>query len=239
MRAEQIFKGASFSVMDEGIDPSKIIQRNLGDCYFLAAVCAVAEHSRRVQRLFLSRKPNPQRLYCVAYCVTGSWEEVLLDDHFAVDPMLGYRPAFSCTRDNQLWVMLLIKAWAKIYGGFLNICGGTSLEVLADLTGAPTAHFEVREEDREVLWRRLTEASHKQHLMCADSRKIDEAGSDGIDPFTGLISFHAFSLVSTYEVLLDGVAWRVAHENEIGRKGNERLVKLRNPWGVGEYKGEW
>ena len=171
MRAEKIFKGASFSIMDEGIDPSKIIQRNLGDCYFLAAVCAVAEHGRRVQRLFLSRKPNPQRVYCVAYCVTGNWEEVLLDDHFAVDPMLGYRPAFSCTRDNQLWVMLLIKAWAKVYGGFLNICGGTSLEVLADMTGAPTAHFEVREEDKEYAQLEELVAAHDVVFALTDSRE--------------------------------------------------------------------
>lgn len=225
--------------MDTGIIPGNIVQRSLGDCYFLAAVCAISEVGARIRRLFLSRAVNAQKIYCISYCVTGVWEEIIMDDYFAVDPMLGYQPAFSCTKDNQLWVMLLIKAWAKLYGGYLNINSGTSMEVLADLTGAPVGHFELRDESEEAQWAKISAASSKKFIMCSDSKKLPNAGNDGVDPLTGIIAFHAYSVIGTYEVMKDGKEWRLVKESEKGRSSNERLVKLRNPWGIGEYKGEW
>lgn len=47
-------------------------------------------------------------------------------------------PAFTRSHGNELWVMFLEKAWAKIYGSYDNIEGGLTRECLHDLTGAPT-----------------------------------------------------------------------------------------------------
>lgn len=129
--------------MDEGITPTSIEQRVLGDCYFLAAICAIAEHPERLERIIHSKKVNSQGLYCVSIFLTGNWEQVYLDDWFAIDTGCGYRVAFSCTKDQQIWLMLLLKAWAKVNGGYLNICGGMPLEPMTDLTGAPGVHFEI------------------------------------------------------------------------------------------------
>ena len=37
----------------------------------------------------------------------------------------------------ELWVLLLEKAYAKVYGSFENIEGGNPAVALRDLTGAP------------------------------------------------------------------------------------------------------
>lgn len=189
-RADTIFKG-DFGVMDEGIHPTDISQRSLGDCYFIAAICAISENEDRIKKLFISQKRNEQGVYCVTFCVTGTWEHILLDDYFVIDPQCGYRSAFSCSRDNQIWMMLLLKAWAKIYGGYLNVCGGTTLEVLPDLTGAPSAHFDPKIGSEEYHWEVLMDASDNEFIMCASTPVIEGVGSNGIDEKTGLVSDHA------------------------------------------------
>lgn len=39
-------------------------------------------------------------------------------------PFIKERPAFSAASDNALWVILLEKAWAKLYGSYKQIEAG-------------------------------------------------------------------------------------------------------------------
>jgi len=52
-RPEQIFE--RFKLF-EGIDPTDIRQGIIGDCYFLAALSALAENPERIKRLFKSQE---------------------------------------------------------------------------------------------------------------------------------------------------------------------------------------
>jgi len=112
----------------------------LGNCYYLSAIAAVAENENRIKKLFLSRKVNNEGCYCVALCINGMWEEVILDDQFPVHAN-SKEIAFNSSKTNELWVCLLEKAWAKVHGGYLNTDGGLTREALHDLTGAPCTTF--------------------------------------------------------------------------------------------------
>jgi len=91
--------------------------------------------------LILSRKYNTEGIYAVFLCDTGDWRLVTLDDYFpCVSKYSG--PAFSKANGNELWVLLLEKAYAKIYGSYANIESGLCLNALRDLTGAPGEYFE-------------------------------------------------------------------------------------------------
>lgn len=182
-----------FSICDDGIYPTDIVQKTLGDCYLIATICAMAERPSLIKRLLISQKTNKAAVYCVALCITGNWEYVMLDDYYVIDPQAGYRPAFSCSKDNQLWVMLLLKAWAKVYGGYLNVCGGTTLESLSELTGAPTAHYDTRLESPDYHWKTLHQASKVGYIMCCSS-KTKENGMElnGTDPESGIVYCHAY-----------------------------------------------
>lgn len=49
-----------------------------------------------------------------------------IDDYFPCYP--GRGPVYARSNGNELWVMLLEKAYAKIHGGYFSIRGGDSYE---------------------------------------------------------------------------------------------------------------
>lgn len=61
---------------------------------------------------------------------------------------------FSRTSQNELWVALLEKAYAKVYGSYHNIIGGDPVYALRDLTGCPYERF-FDFENLELLWNKL------------------------------------------------------------------------------------
>jgi hypothetical protein len=58
-----------------------------------------------------------------------------LDEKLAVD---GDKICYAKSKDSELWVMLLEKYYAKVYGGYNDIEGGRPHLALRDLTGAPS-----------------------------------------------------------------------------------------------------
>ena len=119
----------------EGIEPDDIKQGQLGDCYFLATLSAIAEFPWRIKHLFLTKKVNDYGIYCVKICHFGEWQAIVVDDCFPCD---AQRPAFTRGNDNEIWVMILEKAWAKLFGSYERIEAGLTREALKSLTAAPT-----------------------------------------------------------------------------------------------------
>ena len=74
--------------------------------------------------------------YQVRLCKDGVWVNVLLDDHF---PCTMYGTlAYTSAARRQLWIALLEKAAAKLYGCYEAMSGGSVAEALALFTGFPT-----------------------------------------------------------------------------------------------------
>lgn len=235
-RPEEVFNGP-FTVFDDNINPNDIKQGILGDCYFLAAMAAVAEHQDRIKKLFLSRDVTETGCYCVALCLNGVWEEIILDDLIPCKPG-GRDIAFNHTVNNELWAILLEKAWAKVHGGYLNIEGGLIKEALRDLTGAPCITYFSQAENPEIHWKRILDAEQNHWIMCAASGDIKKSGNDSRDDKTGLSGNHAYSLLAAYEIQGGHGGRRLVPRGE-GNSNNTRIVKMRNPWGKGEWTGAW
>ena len=229
-RSDEYFKG-EVQVYDT-VDSGDIIQGQLGDCYFLAAVSSIAEHPQRLERLFLTKKNENNGLFAVALCLNGVWEEVILDDMAPCDSKGKLN--FNSSKGNELWVVLLEKAWAKVHGGYLNIEAGLTREALRDLTGASAKTFFTKQRPKQ-LWETLMEAEQKQFVMTAGSDDLS-GGSDAYVAKVGICGSHAYSLLAVYQLKFSGGDY---HRVDQGKAHSIKLVKLRNPWGSGEWKGEW
>lgn len=89
MPGAQIFKGK--------VEPGDIKQGYLGDCYFLAALAALAERPDRIFNLFLLEEVNEVKYYSIKMIYKGKWMTIDMDEYF---PFLHGGPAFSKANDN-------------------------------------------------------------------------------------------------------------------------------------------
>lgn len=139
LRASE-FMGKGYKVFFDKIEPNDIIQGALGDCYFLSTLSALAEHPERIRKIFVVQEANEQGVYAIKICDMGEWKTIIVDDYFPCDPKTK-QPIFTTGHKDELWVLLLEKAWAKVYGGYAKIDAGLTRECLHDLTGGPTKTF--------------------------------------------------------------------------------------------------
>ena len=225
MDAAQIYQGR-YTIGSQSVGPNDVCQGELGDCYFICAISSVAEVPERARRLIYSREQNEVGVLCVALFISGMWEEVIIDDVFpTLRDQQGLKPSFARSRVNDLWVSAIEKAWAKVHGGYFNIHGGLISESLIGLTGAPVYTYILQHEPEDNAWKLLLNGERDGFIMTASTLDISKTGTDAQDRNTGLSGTHAYSLLSAHEVQLNGQI--------------DRLVKLRNPWGQGEWKGDW
>lgn len=191
-------------VFEKMIEPSDIIQGELADCWFLCACSSLAEMPELVERLFVTPTYNEEGLYRVRICKDGEWREVTLDDYFPCFPLGG--PIFSRANNNELWVLLLEKAYAKLHGNFKALVGGSPHQALMDLTGCPTASFKMASDMTQKmlkegkLWRMLLQWDQQGYLISGGTPgeslwQESENRPDG----SGLVPGHAYSIIQVIE----------------------------------------
>ena len=64
----------------EEIEPNDIQQGQLGDCYFLSSLAALAEQPDRIKRMFLSLEVNDAGVYGAFMAKNGQKMVVVVDD---------------------------------------------------------------------------------------------------------------------------------------------------------------
>lgn len=111
---KEIYKNAE--LFKDSISPNDIRQGTLGDCYFLCSLAALAEYKNLIERLF-EYYDTDNGYFLVWICIDGFWKLIELDGYIPAVPT-GDRPAFSHGDQEELWVILLEKAYAKAYGNY-------------------------------------------------------------------------------------------------------------------------
>lgn len=198
--------------------PDDIVQGNVGDCWLLCALAVIAERKELVENL-IPNQYNPYGVFHVRLYMNGQWKTVIIDDLLPCDE--NGRMFFSRAKRHQLWVPLIEKAMAKMYGCYEALAGGTCLEGLYSLTGAPCVNLDLESESEDESWAYLLSSWESGFLVacaCGDQGNV----SDTKDYWqVGLKKDHAYSVLDVQEV-----------------EGN-RLVKIRNPWSWFSWNGDW
>ena len=211
-----------------GFDPSDVCQGSLGDCWFLSAMAVVASHPSLMEKVFVTRETNKEGFYIVRIFKHGEWHNVVVDDKLLVLDQRGYEKQPICVKSksgHELWMSILEKAYSKFHGSYEAINGGQVHVGLADLTGGIADSISLEKKRAEIasgeLFHEVKGYFDSGYLMGAGS----PAGSDTDVSELGIVQGHAYSILNIVE--------------ESDSNGNHQLIKLRNPWGATEWKGDW
>ncbi|OMJ74153.1 hypothetical protein SteCoe_26972 [Stentor coeruleus] len=204
------------------ISPNDILQGKLGDCYFLSTLSAIAEFPKRIEKCFDTQEYQPSGCYTVNIYDMGVETDYIVDDYFPCnkDGTIAFSGPKVESGITEMWVLLLEKGWAKRFGSYWAIDAGLTEDSLRDLTGAPCETVEIEDEK---LWEKVHTANAKDYIMTAGSTGDDGCGD--LVSEVGLITLHAYAIINAQEVKT--------------KRGVERLLNIRNPWGGTEWTGDW
>jgi hypothetical protein len=208
--AELFVKGA---IDENKIDPNDVQQGQLGDCYFLAAIAAVARANPKALEKLI--KDNGDGTYDVTLYVYNnflSWSRS--PTVIKVKPEFPKKadgtPAYAKAGDNELWVMLLEKAYAQYEGSYGDIHGGYTEKGIGVLTGENATSYDVSDyTDKEIL-ETFADAIKKKQPIVADSKKIGKKDKEKSKLAKGL------NIIGGHSYPVKGVS------------GNN--ISLQNPW---------
>ena len=205
-----------WEVFEGKIEFNDVNQGSLGDCYFLSAITALTEFPYLISEKFRTVKFNIEGYYEMIFFFYFEWQIVFVDDYFPYDPN-NKNWAYALPHKNELWAMLIEKAWAKLNGGYSNAIGGIVSEPISCLTGFPTDYIVHNDYENDELFEKIENANKEGTIMSSASK-----GDEDIEK-KGLIMGHAYTLMKAK-------AWR---ERQL------YLIQLRNPWGEKEWTGNW
>jgi calpain-15 len=175
-----------------------VVQGALGDCYYLSALSALAEYKNRIINIFHSREINEIGCYRIKCYIHGEEVELVLDDYFpCIGPENAPQLAFSSVeiQDNNIWPLLLEKAWAKVNKNYNNIIDGTAGQAFQFLTPAGIdIHFH--SENNLQLYNFIKEADDRKFIICCDISEKPGSGTISNLASMGLVSNHAYSIIS-------------------------------------------
>ena len=203
--------------------PDDINQGQLGDCYFLSAMAAVARTNPAALRRLI--KDNGDGTYDVTLYVAGShgWSNktpqtvritsefpmqkgAIADAHSGSD-----RGGTGKTDDAELWPMLLEKALATIRGSYHAIEGGFGVDGFNVLLPTASAKYTISPNAPDQAFSRIAAALHAGRALTAGSvHSLTPALQKRADERT-LVLGHEYSVQSV----------------DVGK----RKVQLQNPWG--------
>jgi len=270
--ARKIFAGADddkIALFENQPSPSDIAQGQLGDCWMMTAMSAMAEHPNALQNLFVTKEYSERGKYTVRLydSFEKRWKLVTVDDLFPCKKAAAppYTPVFAQPPGRELWPLVYEKAFAKHFGGYDLLDGGNIMVALQAFTGDPVFHLK-----------KLDTGGWKVYTLAIDRNKRDKDNLGRPKIKLGLVSKRdakVFADGKTFDIirsfikrggvvgagtsgvdagtstarngLVRGHAYSVLDAREVtarkagGHKETIRLLKLRNPWGQFEWDGAW
>ena len=212
LRPHELFNSSYSDIhLFETIDPKSIKQGTLDTCQFLAVLSTLAGFPERVKKIFQQTEINKFGVYALNFYLNGKPKEIIIDDYF---PCYSDKlePLFAKPDCKQIWVLLLEKAWCKLFGSYTIVEVEELHNAMEDILGAPSICIWTKIYEQDELFEKLINWFNNGNILAATA-------CDNVDMKEGLVPTHTYSILGIYEY------------NE------EKLIKLRNPWGYCEWQG--
>ena len=215
---KEIYSGAK--LFGDKIQKEDVTLGSIPDSYFISVLISLTEFPQLIFQLFktVTLPDSNDMAIEIALKIDGDWKVVLLDDMIPVKKGTK-EPIGAKTNNEVVWGLFLEKAWAKINGGYANICIGNPKDVFETLTPFACLPIKIATENPKTFWKNIRDSDAFDCIMTCSTDGRDNLKSKG------LLNNHTYCLRSAYE--------KPIFEDKV------KLLKLNNPFGKGEWNGEW
>jgi len=262
-RASEICKGGK---LFDNVHPNDIAQGVLGDCWLLAGLAALAEFEGAVFHMFEQKTVAPDGKYTLRIYnhPRKQWESVTIDDYIPVSAVDG-KPIMAKPQDNEMWVLLAEKAFAKWFGSYVQTQGAFVLVPFMLLTDAGPCkgfsqvksgpNFDVNNytisrvtladarnrNSCQIVPTGQTTAEQVWNEICAADRQNFIMSAFTMKDPPSSAGRGASGEVIGSDGIAKGHAYSLITAKEVVADGRTwRVLRLRNPWGknpASEWKG--
>lgn len=115
-------------------------------CFLKCIAILLLYDQNLITRLFLTTEINKYGIYCFLLFYDGEWNNIIIDDKFAFSKN-NNEFLFSKCSENELWLSLLEKAYAKNYGSYFNLKNGNIFDCLFDFIGVTPFVLKIQNFD--------------------------------------------------------------------------------------------
>jgi len=189
-RMGEICDGEHPKFTEDGVSSNDVMQGAIGDCWFISALAVLAtkdhllkgQYDEKIlddqiidsdENIMLSTGTFPplfhcfrrKGLFCFRFFKDFAWRYVLIDDRLPCKKIRGDEvPKLlyaKCRSENEFWVPLIEKAFAKLHGCYETLVSGFIDDGLVDLTGLVARKIFItqnemkKRENIEQLWQTI------------------------------------------------------------------------------------
>ena len=153
---------------------------------------ANASPGKTVRELFLTKKVNKAGCYAMKMVINGEERTIIVDDYLPVKVNKKGLPALAFSKsskgENEMWMMLVEKAWAKVCGSYEASERGHVADAFHFLAGGPGHTYRLQDFKSDIkrgprksderfdkFWRLLEEANLKGWVTTATTSPMPDS----------------------------------------------------------------
>ncbi|XP_058243708.1 calpain-1 catalytic subunit-like isoform X1 [Hemibagrus wyckioides] len=211
------------SLIVDGESRFDFSQGELGNCWFLAAIGAITFQKDIMDQVIPANQSFDEDyagIFHFRFYRNRKWVDVVIDDQLPT--LKGQLIFVNCKTRNEFWPALLEKAYAKVCGSYAALNGGFISDGLHDFTGGVYKTFDLTCAS-DNLWDLMDQAV-KRRAVIGCGTPPGPTPANTVLP-NGIVQGHAYTITGVTKLKAQGKL--------------VKLVRVLNPWGKGEWKGDW